>query len=115
MAKLGANGERTDTEFRLSDYITHHGDFVDACKIARDAADNEGNKAYWQRQINTLERLAKDYPYDMASKVPARKCECGAPAVKLCDKTPSGGWGTMKHGKPLCGECGCGCDKVITY
>ncbi|AAQ96569.1 hypothetical protein [Vibrio phage VP16C] len=61
--KLGANGENVETEFLKSDYLTHHDDFVRACEIARDASDGEGGELYWQRQINTLARLAEDYPF----------------------------------------------------
>ena len=58
--KIGANGECIKTEMMLSDYITHHNDFREACVIARDRdGDGEG---YWQHQIDTLDKLAEDYP-----------------------------------------------------
>lgn len=60
----GANNECTKTEFNKSDYITHHDDFVNACEIAMNKASSEGiwsDVSYWQKQIDTLARLKKDY------------------------------------------------------
>ncbi len=66
MNNKGANGECVKTEFHESDYITHHNDFVNACIIARDQAlsawgDNHPDVSYWQKQIDTLRQLKKDY------------------------------------------------------
>lgn len=62
--KKGANNECVQTQFLKSDYITHHGDFREACVIAKSGAENEGNAAYWDKQIRTLDRLAEDYNPD---------------------------------------------------
>lgn len=60
----GANGECTLTGFNKSDYVTHHGDWEQACRIAMQCATSEDDRTYWQRQLNTLDRLAKDYPHE---------------------------------------------------
>lgn len=59
---LGANGENVKTEFLNSDYVTHHNDFVKACTLARHNSVDSNERAYWQRQVDTLAQLAKDYP-----------------------------------------------------
>lgn len=35
--------------------------------------------------------------------------------VRKCNKTPSGGWGTMKCGKPLADGETCDCDQVMIF
>lgn len=62
--KPGANGECTLTEFNKSDYVTHHGDWVQACRIAMQSATDEDGRIYWRRQLATLDRLAKDYAHE---------------------------------------------------
>lgn len=47
-----------------SDYYSHHFDWVDACKIAKDNAETEEDRAYWQKQLNTLHRLNAELRYE---------------------------------------------------
>ena len=44
----------------MSDYKTHHHDWVAACQVAKDCAetgDDFGDICYWQHQIDTLSKL----------------------------------------------------------
>lgn len=65
--KKGANGEDVQTEFLKSDYVTHHNDWLEACTAMRDQAgmydweEADAHRTYWQKQIDTLNRLAEDY------------------------------------------------------
>lgn len=38
-------------------YVTHHGDFLDACKIARANAVTQEDADYWAHQIDILNNL----------------------------------------------------------
>jgi hypothetical protein len=40
---------------------------------------------------------------------------CGNPSTTKCEKIPSGGWGMIKCGPPLCDNCECKCDEVLIY
>lgn len=35
----------------------HHGDWVNACEIAKSVAESDSDKLYWQKQLDTLEAL----------------------------------------------------------
>lgn len=48
---------------------------------------------------------------EVAKAVSCSKCD--KPATYECDKTPNGGWGTLRCGVPLCNKCKCDCDKVL--
>ena len=41
--------------------------------------------------------------------------KCNEPKTHKCNKTPSGGWGTMKCGKPLADGETCDCDQVMIF
>lgn len=45
------------------DYVTHHNDWRSACVLAKTVAkDDPANQAYWQHQIDTLDRIAAPTP-----------------------------------------------------
>lgn len=49
-------------------------------------------------------------------RVKLNKCHvCGELTRFRCEKTPSGGWGMIKCGRPTCKKCKCDCDEISTY
>lgn len=42
------------------DYRSHHGDWVRACEIAKEAATNDADRTYWEHQLNTLSKIQED-------------------------------------------------------
>lgn len=41
----------------MNDYVTHHGDWVEACKAALDSTGRSEDIAYWHKQLRTLHKL----------------------------------------------------------
>ena len=62
---LLAQVDELKTSISNSDYITHHLDFVNACEIAMEHAEpascDSDDKGYWQKQLDTLSKLAKKF------------------------------------------------------
>jgi len=57
-ASLSTNNFKTKSE--LSDYVTHHHDWVHACQIAKVASTNDADSSYWEHQLKTLANLKND-------------------------------------------------------
>ena len=54
------------------------------------------------------EEYKRQYCCDFHLELP--KCHvCSKPTDYFCKKIPSGGWGSIKCGRPTCLECECNC------
>jgi hypothetical protein len=52
-----------------SDYRTHHCDWVSACQIAKDNANNDADRSYWEHQLITLKKLDEEFKLAETSQV----------------------------------------------
>ncbi|WP_233874169.1 hypothetical protein [Paraburkholderia adhaesiva] len=48
-----------DAQECLMDFISHHGDFIKACRFIADAQTGSDDRLYWQHQIDVLERMKR--------------------------------------------------------
>lgn len=56
------------------------------------------------------EEFKRQYFCDFHLELP--KCHvCGTPSKSFCTKTPAGGWGNVKCGRPICLDCKCDCQE----
>lgn len=68
------------------------------------------NWLYEKLKSMSPEEFRRQYYCDFHLESP--KCHiCGAPTKSFCKKTPTGGWGSIKCGAPICLECKCDCQE----
>lgn len=89
----------------------HHSTFVIQATVWRVT----GNEMTVNDPFHFKPRNCKNFVQAGYKRLTVKCSKCSNVSVTTCDKTPSGGWGSLKCGEPLCKSCTCQCNTVTCF